>query len=105
MLSQETKQALAKHRIERSVVRKAQSLTEELIGATNAYGVEEAIREGMLTAILSEHPTLAQSFMRTLHGVMEDLAKNERFGSDLRGQAAKQFAKHCASFEQGFPHV
>jgi len=73
-----------------------------LIDSTNIMGGESEVTAGMIDALRGSHRTLQQSFMRCFVETMKEYGK---FNTDLRNQAAVDFAKKINDLEYHIPLV
>ena len=81
---------------------RAEEAMEELIRCVNVLGGEEDIAEVMARVLQNSHRTLQQSFIRTFMLAMEEYRNTS---TDLRNQAAVDFAKNITEQEFYFPLV
>jgi len=73
-----------------------------LIDSTNIMAGEADITAGIVEALAGSHRTLQQSFMRCFVETMKEYAG---FNTDLRNQAAVDFAKKINDLEHHFPYI
>ncbi len=85
-----------------SNMQRAEEAMQELIRCVNVMGAEEDVAEMIANVLSGSHRTLQQSFMRSLNIAMQDYANT---GTDLRNEAAVDYAKKIVALEHYFPFV
>lgn len=97
---------LAQHRHRKEKVEQVKALMDQLIDHTNAMGMDEQVAQGMLEALVSNHPTLVQGFMRAFKTTCDKASQHPRFiNADLRSQATAKFIKEIAEKDVHFPFI
>lgn len=100
------KHNLAQHRIRKEKTEQVKVLMDQLIDHTNAMGMESEVAEGMLLALVGNHPTLVQSFMRAFKVTCDKASEHPRFiNADMRSQATANFIKEIAKKDVCFPLI
>lgn len=84
-------------------------LSKDLTNAVNCMGYSA---EGTALALMTQHRTLQQNFVRVVLAYLKALSETEDYQYDARNEASVQFAKDLLStpgvrdlFERGLPYV
>lgn len=77
----------------------------ELINKTNIMNMDKEVAEGLANALLKQHPTLVQSFFRSLVLAAQKVEKSPRFNIDDRAKASGLLLKEIATFDKPLPFI
>ena len=75
---------------------------DQLIREMNVMGGEEDMVQGMTESLQGQHRTLQQTFFRVFS---ESMKEYQHTGTDLRNEAAVNYAKHITKIEYQFPFI
>jgi len=84
------------------LAQRAEAAMKELVETTNVMTGHNAVVEGMLSGLVHSHRTLQQSFVRAFIDVMGEYAESN---TDLRNEAAVEFAKKIKEMEVYLPNI
>lgn len=77
----------------------------ELINKTNVLNMDKSVAEGLANALLKQHPTLVQSFFRSLVLAAQKVENSPRFNIDDRSKASGLLIKEIAAFDKSLPFI
>lgn len=83
-------------------VKAVNELMTQLVDETNTMGMDEAVAEGIATALQGAHRTLQNSFMRTFTLAMRDYANTR---TDARNAGAVDAAKRISELQLDLPFI
>jgi hypothetical protein len=82
----------------------AEKALNDLINATNVMGGDKDVVNGMVNAILSNHPTLVQSFFRALVSASKEIDGHRKF-QDPRCANSGEVVKLIANWDGYLPFI
>lgn len=84
------------------VDRRNEKLAEEFLNLTNYMGNDRDLADALLSRLQREHRTLQATFWRVIQMVAR---KYKDFPSDLRNEAAVEFARKIDALDCPLPHI
>ena len=97
--------SLERHKESKRVKKDVAEKMKALIESVNVMGFDEEFEQGMLEGLITSHPTLVQSFMRSLRATSQRIVEKGYFKNDQRSQASYFVFEKIADCELAIPFI
>lgn len=84
------------------VTNRTRAAVKELVDCVNVMGAEQAVADGIAAELCNSHRTLQSSVLRAFATAMVSYSE---MPTDLRNEAAVEFAKRIKDMEHHFPFI
>lgn len=92
--------------MEKPISERNEEVIEEIFRLLNYMTNEKELANAFNEKVSRQHRTLQQNFFRLVHSIIANYAVNsEKFGYDLRNEAAVNWAKEVAKIEGFMPFI
>ncbi len=87
---------------DQEITDRTRKAVEELVGCVNIMGADKVVAAAIAAELAHTHRTLQSSFLGAINGAMVEYSE---MPTDLRNEAAVDFAKKVVALEHYFPFI